>query len=182
MLHYGFFSYNNLSFEYKTNAYSFKDISLSEYYSDNEIKHIMNINDLNQYKKFTIVRNIYHRFISGWKYMVDINLVDKDWSIITLINSRNSLSGLVYNHIFMTQSQHIGTWEIDEIGHFESLELDLQIIFNSYGFKKKHIPSKRNKTTIYGDPMVYFTPEILRFINEHFDEDFRRFGYTKIEF
>lgn len=81
----------------------------------------------------------------------------------------------------MTQSQHLGTWDIDEIGHFETLEIDLQIILNNYGFKKKHLSSKINTTKDYGNPIVYFTPQILKFVNDHFDEDFRRFGYKKIE-
>jgi hypothetical protein len=179
---YYFIAYNHLCFEYNKCVFSYKELPVVKYYYNDEILKLINLTklDLNSYFKFTFVRNPYHRFISAWKYMVQVGLVDKNLTIKELIDNREIFSGIIYNHIFTSQTLHMEGVKFDYIGKFENLENDLFALLKICNFNVIHLNNKRNITNNYGDPMKYYDFESLQFINKFFNDDFINFGYDKI--
>lgn len=179
---YGFFVYNWMALDYQKCVFSYKGCTLSDYFSTPEILEIIGITSLSEYKKFTFVRNPYHRFISAWKYMVQKGFLNENMSIDEIIDNRENFSGIVYNHLFVTQSDHLSKWHFDEIGKFETLEEDLECILNEFDIIKTHKPIKYNVTNNYGDSMEFYNtnPKLLQFVNTYFAEDFTKFGYSTI--
>lgn len=179
---YGFPAYNYLSYDYKSSVFSYKDFPLVKYFSREEILEIIGVSDLSEYKKFTIVRNPYKRFISGFEFMKEKGYIQRDTTFDEFIKQKDTCSGIVYNHLFCSQSEHMRGWEFDEIGQFETIELDLTCILRVFGFEICHSPSKNNVTNYGYDAMNLMNNfTFIRFINENFDEDFLKFGYEKIE-
>lgn len=179
---YGFPAYNYLSYEYKSSVFSYRDFPLAKYFSRDDILEIIGVDDLSEYKKFTIVRNPYNRFISGFEFMKERGFIDKDTTFDEIIKQKNTCNGLVYNHLFCSQSEHMRGWEFDEIGQFETIELDLTCILRVFGFEICHEQSKKNETIYsHGAMELMFDQKFIRFINENFAEDFLKFGYEKIE-
>lgn len=179
---YEFIPYNYLCFEYKNCVFSYKDKSIVKYYNDPEILDLISLSQdkIKEFKKFTFVRNPYHRFISAWQFMMEKGFISKNTTINELIINRDKYDGLVYNHFFVSQTEHLEGWNFDEIGKFENIEEDLKFILRDYGFNISHIPSKKNETKDYGDPSQYYSKEFLEFINSNFNDDFLNFGYEKI--
>lgn len=176
-------AYNYLSYEYKTSVFSYRDFPLVKYFSRDDILDIMDLSqeELKEYRFFTFVRNPYSRFISGFEFMKQKGYIPKDISFDDFIKTENTCDGLVYNHLFCSQCEHMKGWDFDEIGQFESIESDLICILRSYGFNVIHLPSKKNET-IYsiGAMELMNNPTFIEYINSKFSEDFIRFGYEKI--
>jgi len=193
-----FFKYNNQSISnhnnqnlFSTNPYSTKKYGIQTYFSTSPLLlKMMNLNEIMFEKmfKFTFVRNPYERFISGWSHikknktfnnLIDDKLEDIEYMIL----NRQILSDISYNHVFLTQYQHIldknNINNMDFIGKIENLEDDLEIILNKIGIanivhNKKYI--NKGSYKFYKD---YYTQSILDFVNEFFNDDFVNFGYTK---
>ena len=74
-----------------------------------------------------------------------------------------------------------GEIRMDHIGKNENLIPDLTRILSCY-FENVVIENKRiNDNPInYGDYKQYYTSEILNFVNTFFDQDFKSFGYEKV--
>lgn len=178
---YGFYVYNWCAPDYQSCVFSYKGIGISSYFSQKSILEIIGIDDLDGYKKFTFVRNPYHRFISAWKFLVEKEYLSSTDTLESIIMNRENQSGIVYNHLFITQKEHMKEWIFDEVGKFETLEEDLKCILNEFDIPVTHISEKYNVTISYGDPMRFYTKFILEFVNQHFDEDFVNFGYLKIK-
>lgn len=178
---YNFFVYNWCAPDYQSNSFSYKRLPISTYFSQPEILDIIGIDNLSEYKKFTFVRNPYHRFISAWKFLIERDYLSNTQTLESIIENRENMSGVVYNHMFATQCEHMKDWDFDEIGKFETLEDDLSCILKEFDITKTHTSEKYNVTKNYGDPMNFYTSTILNFVNLHFIEDFIRFGYNIIE-
>ena len=179
---YGFPAYNYLSYDYKSSVFSYKDLPLVKYFSRKEILDVIGVDDISEYKKFTIVRNPYKRFISGFEFLKEKGYIERDITFEDFIEKKDTCSGIVYNHLFCSQSEHMRGWEFEEIGQFETIELDLTCILRVFGFEICHFPSKKNETTYGVNSMnLIDNPKFIKFINENFDEDFLKFGYEKIE-
>jgi hypothetical protein len=148
------------------------------------------------FKHFSFVRNPYTRFISGWKYVSGTILKNKnkykdEISVDDLqltINNRHSYDDLIYTHIFMTQYDMLkdneGNISLDFIGRYENLISDFKKYLYNF-FEKEDVDSiedvKINENPIkYGNYSQYYTKEILNFVNQNFDEDFKHFNYSKV--
>lgn len=179
---YGFPAYNYLSYDYKSSVFSYRDLPLVKYFSRKEILDVIGIDNLSEYKKFTIVRNPYKRFISAFEFLKEKGYIEEDITFEEYIKQKDTCNGIVYNHLFCSQSEHMRGWEFDEIGQFETIELDLTCILRVFGFEICHSPSKKNETIYKPNAMnLMDNPKFISFINENFNEDFLKFGYEKIE-
>lgn len=178
--YYNFFPYNGCTFEAKTTMCTIKEMSSAKYIRDLEVQRVLGIINLNEFIFFSFVRNPYTRFISGWKFIVEKGHIPSEMTLIKIIKNKEGLSGIPYNHMFMTQMQYLNGYPLDNVGKYEEIEDDLSLILKEYGFTINHIPSKKNVTSEYGDYKKFYTQEILNFVNVYFHEDFINFGYDKI--
>lgn len=181
---YNAVSYNFCAFHYRNTVFSYRDYPLVSYFSRDDVLEAIGLKyeDLASYKKFTFVRNPYFRFISGWEFLVEKRFIEENKSFEELIENIDDYNGLIYNHLFVTQSQHMKGWNFDEIGQFENIEDDLTCILKEFGFEIKHFICRKNETKKKKDCSFYLNNDsFVKFINCHFDEDFKQFGYEKIQ-
>lgn len=184
MRNYNSFTYNCFAYHYRKTVFSYKEYPLVRYFNRPDILEILGISveEISLYKKFTFVRNPYTRFIFGWEFLIEKGFINKDITFDELIENKDKYDGLIYNHLFVSQSEHMRGWDFDEIGQFETLEQDLNCILKEFGFTVIHIPSKKNETKNKRDSSFYFSnSKFIEFINSYFDEDFLKFGYEKIQ-
>lgn len=152
-----------------TNPYSSKKIGIQKYYSCSPLLlQMMNLSEekWDRLIKFTFVRDPYSRFISSWNYVMngfktklifnDEKYNEEDYESFKdlqyMIDNRDILTPIAYNHIFVTQYEHIldrnDENNLDFIGKTENLETDLEVILNHVGITEiTHKPSTEvNKT------------------------------------
>ena len=192
---------NNSPDFFSKNPWSSKNLGIYKYIETSDsLLSIMNLdkNKFDNMHKFTFVRNPYDRFISSWNFVVNefknknSILFDRSIKVEDLkdieffMRNKDKLTDIAYNHVFITQYQHIlsndNTIKMDFIGKVETIEEDLKKVLNTLGFENiiHKVTTKVNKKEhkYYKD---YYNQNILEFVNEYFDEDFIQFGYEKFK-
>jgi hypothetical protein len=194
---------------FSTNPWSNRTIGINKYFStSNKLIKMLNLNKEiwdNMYK-FTFVRDPYSRFISSWNFVIkgfkdlktilkpytldpNLNLsenIEKYKDIKYFIENKNNLTDIAYNHVFISQYQHILNEDninnMDFIGKMENLEDDLEKVFKKIGINKIiHDIEKKVNQTEHESYKSYYDQELLNFVNETFYEDFENFNYKKYD-
>lgn len=137
---------------------------------------------IDECQKITVVRNPYDRVLSdytwskrGFSTILDFlkfikQNINKDKKELIKLNKYYT------NHI-LPQSEYIKCEKnkIDKIFYFETLNEDF---FDFYGIKLLHINSRKHKEW---KEFYKNKPEEIQLINELYDQDFKNFGYEKLE-
>lgn len=139
---------------------------------------------ISTYFKFTVVRNPWDRFVSGWLYCAST----KDRDIKDVLrrlpqpweDSGIGKVGHDFRHITRRQTDMIvdeyGQFIVDSVLRYEQLQDDFDSICDQLGKPRIKLPTtKRNKDR--GEYRRYFDDEALELFEEHFRRDIEMLGY-----
>ena len=127
-----------------------------------------------EYFKFSVVRNPWDRFVSGWKYLD----ATRELSLREVLTDLPR-DGKEYRHL--TRPQHAilfdsnGRLVVDYLIRFESLQEDFDRVCETLGKPRRHLPhvNKGNRNHY----SAYFDEECRRLFLNHFGRDVELFGY-----
>ena len=140
---------------------------------------------IENYLKFTVVRNPWARFVSAWRYLERYRDLDIKYVLQNLPRSDGDKQERHdYRHITRTQSDLIvsdtGLCVVDEVIRFENLEAGLSRVFEMIG-KPWRSPPKRNVGAKVVCPEQYrhefYDQECCDLFQERFGHDIARLGY-----
>jgi hypothetical protein len=163
----------------------------------------------NSYFKFAFVRNPYSRLISGYEFikndyynnyyyntdktltfpsLYELFSIQKKGFDSPIYKKNKNLYYYHYYHLFITQYDHLinnlDIYNIIRIAKFENLDEELIFILKDIGIDNYtcHLNYKTeiiNKTNMFQNINDYFDEELLTFVNDYYDNDFKFFGYKK---
>ena len=135
--------------------------------------------NLDEYFKFTFVRNPYDRWISLYNWSKKHKTIPAKTSLLDFV--RNGIKGKYKKHSscrYISQEDWItdfdGNISVDFIGHFENLQKDFDHICKKIGLKMKL--GRINVSTPYAT-RENCCPKIKALIKEYHGKDFSLFGY-----
>lgn len=191
--HVDFLTYNFLT-SAKIDFYWNINKGVRQAFHENLHAFLINVDDMKECYEFTFVRNPYTRFISAFFYCKSEKFDDPQYmtDIQTMIDNIEMMSYETFFHIFKTQKQNLVfdplrpvrlfDKPLSFIGKFENLHNDFKKILIDLDLPTVYDRSKINENKIkYGNYKQYYTPEILKFVNEHFKEDFEEYNYEIVQ-
>jgi len=136
---------------------------------------------LEQYYVFTVVRNPYERFMSGWKSVMMSKKQTHNINPKFFKNNFNKLKDPI--HIGMTQTQHLANSlnYLDKIYRFEDFEVAYDEVnekFNCGGVDYKDQPKLNASKIVPIDE--YMDKNVIDYINNVYENDFTNFDYKKL--
>lgn len=175
-------------------AFTTTEQGILRYYSSSKLYNLileMNEYKWKNYKKFTIIRNPYDKFISAWKFIYRKKNVTES-NLDEYINKSKSelydFDKFAYSHSHITSCDHLldvnNELNIDYIGSFENLNEDLCDILLKIGVDKiKHrkeleenIKYNANEHATY---IEYYDDSIIEKVNKILQKDFDTFKQYK---
>lgn len=127
------------------------------------------------YFRFSIVRNPWDRFVSGWKYCASTRTRP-----LREVLENLPTDGHDYRHVTRPQSAILfdadGRCGVEFVMSYESLQSDFDRVRARIGMAPILLPrSNVGRRHHYRD---YFDAETRELLARHFSEDIERFGYT----
>lgn len=162
-------------------------------YGHATIKQLSELINLDDYYKFTFIRNPYDRLVS--EYFFRIKNISAKNSVLKLKQktSFNEFVKQVYElhkrrfnskHYFIThyipQYDYInidGDIKVDDVYRYEEFENNVRKIINEFNLKDE-IPKKNISKNKKSDYMEYYNMETKKMVNEIYETDFFRFNYN----
>jgi hypothetical protein len=153
------------------------------HYSLQEIKKIISEDVYSNYKKISVVRNPYERFVSGYNasyfskhlgfeeymvYILKLNELERIW----MFDSHNE------TQLSFLKNEQGNLEDLDIIYKFESLAMDVPNLLNTYGKKDFFHKNKSKKMRL--NYMEYYNKVTAEILYIMYKEDFESFGYEKI--
>jgi hypothetical protein len=151
--------------------------------------------EIPNYKKhfvFSVCRNPYDRLLSGYMFICKRKL-DKHEKILEkygtdfesfVLNLEEDFGMKLADVDMVTWPQWIwvtdskGNCIVDNIGRFEKLPEWWKSLCKQRGWKHSPLP-KSNKTR-HGPWREYYTPDMIKVVNEQYADDFNLFGYKTL--
>ena len=141
------------------------------------------------YTLFTVVRNPWDRFVSGWHYLKKLNqqkrtylkskqTFDPQWSIRETLAHLPYLTGHGFRHIACPQTvllRYNGTWLPAVILRYESLQADFNALCARLGIVETRLPVI-NKTK-HDHYSAYYDVESFMAVADYFKTDIEKFNY-----
>ncbi len=130
------------------------------------------------YVTFSVIRNPWDRFISGWKYCDST----KNRSLLDVLQHLPT-HGHDYEHITRLQYDRIYYKNVqiqNFLLRFENLQQDFDILCEKIGKPKKKL-NHLNKTNRYEYDYYFDTEVKLNLFHDHFKEDIESFNYEYIK-
>jgi len=130
---------------------------------------------IDDYFKFTIVRNTWDRLYSWYSFRPQMNqryfLTFKQWLLekYWCYNGHTTQLSWLYDN---------DTVNMDFIGHFETLQQDYSYILNKIGINSSHTLLKRNVTNAIPDGV--YDDEMQEFVLTHFKTEMELFNYALV--
>lgn len=151
---------------------------LAEYYKD--YRH---------YTVFTVVRNPWDRFISGWlylkKYITSLPLSDRQrhsfnpaWSLTETIEKLPQLTGHDFRHLACQQHRLVcwqGRWLPDVVLRFETLQADFAALCHRLGVPVMVLP--QINSTPHNHYSTYYNGKQRMAVARYFQQDIEEFNY-----
>ena len=139
--------------------------------------------------KFSIIRNPYHKAVSGWNYCYKMNIhkgIPFHKTLEDLLRDPPTIQHSYHDFHHFTIRQIDFLWfdnkiVADKLIHQENLEEELEAFFQEIDWteiNEYEVPHLNSNKCNYDR---YLTPEVITLINDHFCGDFRYLDYDKIE-
>jgi len=162
------------------------------------------VSAINNYFKFTFVRNPYTKLFSAYGYLLKRlqqtgytkirgTTENKDYftDFKTFVKNYKKVNNISYSHGFVTQYDTLvdysGVININYIGRQENLDNDLVEILTILGGDINHMhavcggKTNENSNQNMKKMIDSYDEETFLFVNEFFKKDFEIFGYAKLE-
>lgn len=123
--------------------------------------------------KFTNARNPFDRLVSLYHHLQNhkTGVRLKDMGFDAFVREWSLDPKLQQKELIIDEN---GELLMDYIGHFETLAQDFQYITSRIGLDAT-LPHKNG--SVHKDYREYYTPELIKLVNERFAEDLEFFGY-----
>ena len=121
--------------------------------------------------KFAFCRNPFDRAVSHYFYVLKKHPERMSRSISFLEMTRTLAD---YGRTYQPQSEYVRGIDLDFIGRFENLEVDLYVVANILGIKVNMLHLNATKHRHFSE---YYNEESEANVRNFYKEDFERFGY-----